>query len=326
MDVSRGWTKALLDHGCDVLDLNFDERLDFYTQVTVERDGELVKAVSNTEAIHLAAKGIETACYEFWPDVVLIVSCFFVPRFTIDLIRSRGHKVAMLFTEGPYESDGQVERLPVTDLAIVNDPIDLDRYRQIQPNTHYIPHSYDPKIHQRREPQPALASDFCFVGTGFPSRVEFFEQADWSGLDVCFAGNWNRLDDDSPLRPYVAHNIEHCIDNTDAVDLYSATKASANLYRKEAERPELSEGWAMGPREVELAASETFFLRQPRAEGDAVLPMVPTFDCPSDFSDKLRWYLNHDRQRSEITAAAREAIADRTFANATAEFLRLLDA
>ncbi len=158
-------------------------------------------------------------------------------------------------------------------------------------------------------------SEFCFVGTGYPSRVEFFEQVDWTGIDAAFGGNWQKVGDDSPLAPFLVHDRNVCIDNADAVDLYSATKASANVYRTEALRPALSEGWSMGPREVELAACGTFYLTQERGENREVLPMIPTFDGPDDFGDQLRWWLEHDSERERVASEAQAAIQNRTFIN-----------
>lgn len=320
-DVHAGWLGALREVGAHVVNINFSARLDFYSQVALQNEkGEWRRALGSNDAVTLAAKGIEVAAYEFWPDVVLFTSCFFVPQSTLEVLRSRGHKVVILHTESPYEDEGQLLRAQHADLNILNDPTNIDRF----PNAHYLGHRYDPAVHYRRPYKADLASDFCFVGTGFPSRAAFLEAVDWTGIDVALAGQWARVQPSSPLLPFVAHPIEHCIDNTDAMDLYGSTKASANLYRTEAERPELSAGWAMGPREVELAASETFFLRQPRPEGDELFPMLPTFDGPGDFGDKLRWWLRHDDERQEAARQARAAIEGSTFTAAAADLMRLL--
>jgi hypothetical protein len=99
-----------------------------------------------------------------------------------------------------------------------------------------------------------------------------------------------------------------------------------NFYRREAEpEHEHDVALAMGPREVEMAACGLPFLRDPRAEGDEVLSMLPTFDSPGDASEKLRWWLDHPGQRFRAASLAREAIADRTFENAARDLLQRLD-
>jgi spore maturation protein CgeB len=183
-----------------------------------------------------------------------------------------------------------------------------------------VPHAYDPTLHYRRAPSPDLVCDFGWVGTAYPSRRAFFEEVDWSGLDVLLGGNWQELSEASPLNKFLLNEKDLCLENSDTVDLYSSCKASANLYRKEAVAADFVDGWAMGPREVELAATGCFYLAEPRGENREVLPMVPTFDGPGDFADKLRWYLSHDDERDRVAAAAQAAIADRTFDN-NARFL-----
>lgn len=320
-DVYNGWVKGLRQNGVEVAEFNFGDRLNFYTAAQIENDeGDLRLAFSGEAAMTMAAKGIEVACFEWWPDIVVIVSCLFVPPQVIAAIRSRGIKVAIIHTESPYEDNVQVLRAAHADFNVINDPVNLEQFQAVAP-TLYIPHSYDPDLHKPGPAVPELKSDFCFVGTGFESRIDFFSAVDWHGLDVVVAGNWQQAAG-TPLEPFVLHDFDQCIDNADAVKLYNSTKVSANLYRKEAHRDATSAGWAMGPREVELAASGTFFLRESRPEGDELFDL-PIFDGPDDFSEKVRWWASHDDARREAASRARAAVADRTFAKHTAELLRL---
>lgn len=322
-DVHNGWVKGLQANGVETISYNLDARLSMYAQAHIQRDGDWLKLFTAEEAAQLASKGIEAACYEWWPDLVVIVSGFYVPPFTYKLLRARGHKVVILHTESPYEDSRQLERAPFADLNLLNDPTNLEQFQAVS-NAVYMPHAYDPDIHFPQEPDPDLRSDFCFVGTGYPSRIEFLEAVDWTGIDVAIGGNWGNLDPDSPLLPFLVHDRAHCCPNEETARLYAATKASVNLYRREALTSELEQGWAMGPREVELAATGVFFLRDPRGEGDEVLPMLPTFTGPEDFGEQLRWWLAHDDAREEAARQAQAAVADRTFTNHAARLLTLL--
>lgn len=323
-DVARGWSKGLRACGYDVVDFQTGDAMTFY-----ERALTGMGVASEDEQEHgrdvatLAAGRLRQLCYDFWPDLVLIVSAFFVPPETYSVLRARGHKVAVVLTESPYEDDAQVPIAAHADVATVNDPVNLDAYRAVNRKTFYLPHAYDPEIHTPGPSVPGYESDFCFVGTGYPERQAFLEAVDFRGADVALAGNWQEMSDDSPLLPYMAHDRWVCCPNDEAVRLYRSTKASANIYRRSAQRDELAEGWAMGPREVELAASGTFFLTQDRGENRQVLPMVPTFDGPGDFSEKLAWWLSHDDERADVIVKAREAVADRTFAANAARLLEL---
>lgn len=324
-DVATGWRAGLAAAGCDVANFNLSDRLNLYAQAHIEAaTGGWVKALDNEAVVRLTAKGILAAAFEWWPDVVVFVSGFYVPPDTYHLLRARRMRTVMLFTESPFEDDRQIERSAWVDTAIVNDPTNLDKFRAVNPNSWYLPHAHDPARHRPGPARAELVSDFCFVGTGYPSRIAFLEAVDWHGADVALAGNWQALTVGSPLRKYLAHDVDRCCPNEDTVGLYQSTKASANLYRREAQRPELEAVWSMGPRELELAATGCFYLTEARGENRQVLPMVPTFDGPGDFSEKLAWYLARSDERAEISTQARAAVADRTFEHNAAELLRLL--
>lgn len=322
-DVAFGWRDGLRELGITVGDCNFDDRLDFYSSAHIDKtagDGEFVQAFSRDDAIRMAAHSLVADCMKFWPDVIIIVSGFFVPPETIDILRGRGMKIVYLFTESPYEDDQQLQRACHGDLVILNDPTNLEQFKARNPHSYYVPHAYSPARHHPGPGDPDMKSDFAFVGTGFPSRVEFLEQVDLDGLDVVLAGSWGALAEDHPLTKYVAHRRDWCMDNEETAEVYRSTRASLNLYRREASTDELSIGWAMGPREVELAACGTFFLRDPRPEGDELFPMLPTFSEPAEIRPLLDWWLSHDIEREDATCQARTAIAGRTF-RANAEWL-----
>jgi spore maturation protein CgeB len=325
-DVYRGIVRGLRANGVTVGEVNLGDRLTLFEGAHLERNpGEFTHALSRDDAVKLTANTLKADCYDMWPDLVIVVSGFFITAEVWGALNFKPHHTVFWGTESPYEDAQQGQAARYVDTVILNDPTNLDSYRaDINERTYYLPHSYDPEIHHPGPPEPVLASDFCFVGTGFPSRVEFFEKVDWSGLTVRMAGNW-QVDDDCPLRPYIMSVPGDCLDNEDTVRLYRSAKVNANLYRKEVNEGGTAEGWAIGPREVELAATESFFLREPRPEGDALFPMMPTFTTPVEFSDALRWWLAHPDERASAAARARAAIADRTFTNTAAELLRLVD-
>jgi hypothetical protein len=169
-----------------------------------------------------------------------------------------------------------------------------------------------------------MASEFCFVGTGFESRIRFLEAMDLDGLDVLLAGHWKQLEETSPLRKWLAHDIEECLDNDQTAQVYRSSQASLNLYRREANDEDLATGWAMSPREVEMSACGLWYARDPRPEGDELLPL-PTFTTPEEAGELVRWFLAHPGPRQAMAEKAREAVADRTFTHNAKRLLELLD-
>lgn len=324
-DVHDGWVKGLRANGVQVASFKMNDRLSFFSNAQITRKGLLQPAFDEHESVIAAAEGIKAVCWDWRPDVLMVFSGFFVPHSILEAVRTKGVTTVLMATECPYEDDTQLQKAPWYGHVVVNDPTNIDQYLKANRQTVYIPHAYDPDLHQPGKADPDLACDFAFVGTGYPSRRVFFEQVDWSGLDVKFAGHWADIRH-SPLLPFLQHSMDECCPNGEAVRLYQSAKLSANLYRREANKRELADGWAMGPREVELAACGTFFLRDPRGEGDELFPMLPTFTSPAELGDLARWWAVHDMERVEAAAMAREAVADRTFQNHARLLLERLSA
>jgi spore maturation protein CgeB len=282
------------------------------------------KALKREVALDTAAHEILRPAFLCWPDVILLVSAFWYPTYLLDVLRGRGMQVVLLHSESPYQDDEQLERAAHADLNLLNDPVNIEAYRDLAP-AEYMPHAYRSTVHYPALPGSVEKWDFSFIGTGFPSRVQFFEQMNLTGLDVHFGGPWLGLPPDSPLRDWTATTLDNCVDNEQTADIYRQTRTSLNLYRRESEDTHEGEGWAMGPRETELAACGTWFTRDPRPESDELFPMLPSYTSPEEASDQIRWALAHPAERQEAADLAREAVAGRTFSNNAKRLLKLLD-
>jgi hypothetical protein len=325
-DVYVGWCEALRDAGQQVARFNLDERLQFYSHALMPTPTPDVfrRAFTTEQAIERTAAGIYEALYEFRPDVLMVVSGFFLPPTVYERARANGVRIVVVHTEEPYEHERQMRLAQYADINLIDDPTNLAAFEAISV-ARYFPHTYRPSVHCPGPAVPELVCDLGFVGTGYPSRIAFFEAMNLDGLDVRLAGNWQGLAEGSPLRALKHGPLNECYDNTDAVDLYRSQRCGINLYRHDGLDPDCPPGVAIGPREVEMAAVGAFFIREPRPEGDEVLDMLPTFASPEDASEQLRWWLAHPHDMASFAAKAREAIADRTFDNQAVQLLRLLD-
>jgi spore maturation protein CgeB len=327
-DVYAGWVEALRGHGQDVHIFNLDERLAFYG-AALRQVGEhqFERFLTAEQSYELAINGLYASLYQVRPDVLLVISAFFVTPKLLDRVRRSGTRIVIRHTETPYETERQLALAPYADINLVDDPTNIEAYRQVAP-TWYMPKAYRPSVHHPGPAIPEIECDLAFVGTAYPSRVAFFEAMDLSGLDVLLAGNWQGIAETSPLYQYLAHGPDQCLDNEKTADVYRSARVGLNLYRREAQYPDPQQvaGWSMGPRELEMAACELFFLRDPRGEGDEVLGMLPTFSSPEEASELVRYWLDRPDERSALARKAREAIADRTFDSHAAALLRLLNA
>jgi spore maturation protein CgeB len=340
-DVYRGWQKALSKLGHTVMTYNTNDRLTFYgralmedpEQEACEHGRKAVKSAmpDGASAIQMAVKGLFETCFVFWPEVIFFVSGFYMTPAMLQVLRTRRMKIVMLHTESPYQDDEQMVRGQLADLNLLNDPVNLAAWKDLDVPAAYMPHAYDPDVHYPAA-QQNYEADFLFVGTMFRSRAEFFSQMDFSGLRVAFGGaGWNLAVSDYPelvkdLVQYVAHPLDYCVDNEEAASNYRIAKCGINFYRREGEDAHAGEGWAMGPREVEQAACGLFFLRDPRPESDEVFGRIlPAFGSADEASQELRYWVKNDALREYRANQAREAIADRTFDNNAKAALKLME-
>jgi spore maturation protein CgeB len=328
-DVYRGWDKALRKLGHTVMTYNTNDRLTYFGHSRMPEQGKPACEACGQVPTHpahdadgimqMAMDGLYADLNRFWPDVVFFVSAFYMQAPMLQFIRTRRHKVVMLHTESPYQDGEQMTRGQFADLNLLNDPANIEAWRDLDVPASYMPHAYDPDVHYP-DPRRAYECDFCFIGTIFKSRAEFFSRMDFTGLDVTFGGaGWDLAVNDYPelvkdLVQYVGHPLDHCVDNEETARAYRISRCGINFYRRESEDAHRGQGWAMGPREVEMAACRLFFLRDPRGESDEVFgDILPSFAGPEDASQQLRFWAAHDSAREELARKAHEKVASRTF-------------
>lgn len=342
-DVFKGWKGALeklLPPG-HVAMYNTNDRLAFYSQAAL-RDWSYTlqcaacgqyrqkTAFDSVQATTLTMQGLSHAAFTFWPDVLIFISAFYSTAALFELLRMRNMKIVLIHTESPYQDEEQATRGQFADLNIINDPMNLDEWRQLDAPAYYVPHAYRPEVHYPQPagvPYEAEQSDFAFVGTAFPTRIAFLEQMDFSGLEIALGGNaWDSMGKDSPLLRYLGHPVDECVENDETARVYRASRAGINFYRREGEKHSAYDGYAMGPREVEMAACGLPYLRDWRPENEEIFPFLPSFTTPADATEKLRWLLADENRRLGLAEKARAAIAERTFDNHAAWLLREMEA
>lgn len=330
-DVFNGWKKAFEKQGHEVAVFNTNDRLSFYSQTSIpdHKTGKKMckkckqppykKSMTKEDAVTASMQGLTHDLYAVWPHMVFFVSAFFTPAWVLDIIRQRRHKLVILHTESPYQDDEQLMRAQYATLNMLNDPTNIDEYAHLAPAM-YMPHSYDPDIHY-----PGLVKDkpidFSFIGTMFKSRRDFFERffdcIDAEKYNIALGGAaWDGDHmDGSPLLDYLSHPRDEAVDNDKVADSYRNSKVGINFYRKEAEEAHEGTGWAIGPREVEMAACALPWIRDARGESDELFPFLPTFSTPEEAAGLLKHYLDHPMEREFLGKSALQAIEHRTFDN-----------
>ena len=227
----------------------------------------------------------------FRPDLVLIISGMGFHPNAAALLRQHGYRVAVVFTECPYDDDHHEAFAQVCDCVLVNDLSSVERLRAVNPRTWYLPTAYSEGRHYPQDPEGEC--DAIFVGTGFSERQALIEAVDWAGIEIQLYGffGWQR-ELSSPLQAVTREPIT----NDEAARRYCGAKIGLNFYRSGA-------GYSLNPRAYELAACGTFQLAEDRApEAHALFgDSIGYFDGAASLGRQVRYWLrpeNDERRRN----------------------------
>lgn len=324
-DVAAGWLSGLRSIGVEVFPHPIGSAMSFYANARVAGQ----KGFTEEEAAILASEGVLAAAIRWKPHVALFVCGWEIHPDVFDILRARGVTVVLHHTESPYEDDRQASMAGLADLHLVNDIPGVDALTAAGARAFYAAHCYDPAIHHPGDGEKV--HDFVFVGSGFRTRGAFLRATPWGDVRPLVVGAWPEDEltrrEKRAQRRLVDRSWPQPLPRAVTADLYRAARTSANLYRVDnLDRPELVHGWSMGPRDVELAACGTWFARTPREEGDELLSMLPVVTTPGELGDAVAWALANPDKREAAAAAARAAVATRTFGWLAGALLHALDA
>lgn len=255
--------------------------------------------------------------------VVLVSAMFFHPD-AIVMLRRAGRKVAIVFTESPYDDEQQIALARLADMVFTNERTSVEKLRQVCPLCYYLPLAYNPDVHSPEAPLPSgvtvASHDVVMVGTPWPERLAILQAVDWTGIDLGLYGTWSTsLPEGDPLRAYVRGGIT---DNAVASALYRNAKIGLNWHRTMkgfnigafGEAEHVSGAESMNPRCYELAACGCFWISDRREELVEMFgETVPTFRDAKDLQTLIRRWLPDEVGRKRMAAAARARVLPHTW-------------
>jgi spore maturation protein CgeB len=271
VDVFRGMTKALRKQGHTVYEYDLDGRIDRsaqYLKWAWRKAGKPETRPTAADTLYHAGLPMLDMVLTVKPDVVLIFSGMFLLQRFMYHLRTIGVPVVLVLSESPYDEEKEAEWAKLASVVFTNERTSVPVLRAANPNTHYLPHAYDPDIHYPAPPDPSAPQhDVVFVGSLFKERVELLSAVNWDGIDFGLYGSTEMLSSRSKLRKYVRGGY---VDNTMAVKLYRNAKIGLNLYRQSKgfakDAPRIEHAESLNPRAYELAACGTFQISDHREE------------------------------------------------------------
>jgi spore maturation protein CgeB len=326
-DVENGYATALRGAGVEVKLYALEMRLNLahrWLMLQWQKRGRVPEdRPSWADTLYRAGVEALEMALRFEVDWVLVVSAMYLHPDVLVLMKRAGLKVAVLFTESPYEDLAQLRVAQVVDWCWTNERSSARTLRG-----GYLPHAYDPERHYPQVTDPNVPShDVVFVGTGFIERIQLLDAVDWSGIDLGLYGEWGLLGSRHPLRRFVKGKM---LVNAETIALYRNAKIGLNLFRTSAKygRQVLHHtgGQSANPRTFELAACGVFQLSEYRTEVQEIFgPSVPTFRTAQELEHLVHDALQDRCARRTSAILARTLVEPHTYAARAAQALADLD-
>lgn len=326
IDVATGLIAGLEANGVRVAQYPLHEPLAL-AQRLVGYAADAGEELPDQLVYNMAAGGIPGAALLVEADIVIAITGRNLPWRIIEAIRKGGITTALLCTESPYTTR-QFERhdAAIYDYVFTNERAALGLFdRNPAPRVHYLPHAYNPAVHQPGSGGPPQ-TDVLFIGTGFAERRALFSAVDWQGIRHTLLGPlWDGATDSATV-------IDHGIDNVEAVARYHHATICLNHHRTTAnwhEGTTISDAAeSLGPRAYEIAACRAFQLcDDSRPElGEVFGDAVPTYKAgdSADLERQMRYWLARPDARAAHAAAAFEAVRPHTWAARAAQMLSVV--
>lgn len=331
-DVYSGLTRALQREGHDLVHYRLDQRISdsgawfHWKWNRLKKQGEIRDKATPADVLLHAHGDLLIRLMMHECEWVLIFSSMYTPLAIVKAMKKAGHKVAVVFTESPYEDDAQLRFVEHVDIAWTNERSSVERLRKGGDHVYYMPQGYDPEIHTigHVAERAFQAHDVVFVGSGFHERIATLSNVDWTGIDLGLYGTWGHVGSRSVLRRYLRSGE---IPNEVTASLYRRARIGLNLYRtsrgfgdrvgkidKESRTFNRYGAESLNLRAYELAACGCFQVSDYREEVREVFgDLIPTFKNGAELEQIIRDYLEDPNERMRIARLIPEAVRPHTW-------------
>lgn len=327
------WQKALEDLGHKVIPFAFSkgvflDRLfsrDTYLlsrlESAIRRRFDFISVLGLSEINHAFLQAVE----EENPELIFLDTAETILPETLQAVRSKNPSTIIVnwLLDDPFLQDSWrtvVDGFKFCDCIFVFDPFYIDPIRtKGAPKVVYMPGACDPDVHSDRFKDSLPDSekvDVCFVGTVTPFRIDLLKDITgytmglWTGTPRSALSKYGLL----PFYKGTAYG-----EKTSAI--FSTSKISLNFHH-----PQSMFGTNL--RTFEIAGSRGFQLVDYKKEVcnlfEEGTEIIVCRD-PSEFRNKILYYLSHDDERETIAAnAQKRAYKDHTYVHRMKEILEIV--
>lgn len=272
---------------------------------------------------------------QFRPDLMLVLEGMGFPSEQVNAVRTLGIPAAIWFTDDPYYTDITPSIARNYDYVFTQDMGCIDFYKRFgNANVHHMPLAANPKVYRPQHVPLGYYKDVSFIGSAFWNRVRFIDQIakPLAGKKLMISGWWwNRLSSYRRLASKI--KLSNWMNSKETAKHYYGSKIVMNLHRSPVDDSFNSnrrriQALSVNPRTFEIAACGAFQLTDVRSDlGSLYTPGVEivTYQSPSDFVEKMNYYLRNEHKRREIALRGlRRTLLDHTYSKRLRKMFSIL--
>lgn len=267
---------------------------------------------------------------EYRPDLLLVVHGSRTPVQLVRYAKTLGVTTVLWLVEDPYEIDyHRGTMVNAFDFVFTNER--HAAYEYSHPRVTYLPWCCNPRIHKKMNVSNSYHSDLCFVGMGFPNRVQVLNSiaSTLKDLNVKLIGEWNRWEKLHPdLRGFILPVVN---DFREVLKYYNGAKINLNIHRDPLNPPSGNSkgvaGTSPNDRVFAIAGCGGFQLvdcfRPDLWDCFEDEKEIVSFSDPHDLARKIEFYLADPELRAQIGSNAQNrAYLDHTYKHRLSEIFQ----
>jgi spore maturation protein CgeB len=298
---------------------------DIYSTLTRDFDCEVRR-------IHPRQLG-RTILRHFRAEVLLVVHGSLTSIEAVRYAESLGVITVLWLVEDPYEIDYHCGAMVQSyQYVFTNERQAVSAYGR--PNVFYLPWCCNPRVHRRISIPPSYRSDVCFVGMGFPNRLQVINELaqELCHLKVLLIGDWEKWG-------LLDRTLANCViptvtDFWEVQRYYNGAKINLNIHRDPVDPPsgnrEGIPATSPNDRVFSLAGCGAFQLvddlRTDLRDCFVIAEELELFASVDDLWAKIQYYLSAEAEREKMAQAAQiRAYRDHTFVQRIEEVFRKIN-
>ncbi|MGG3283045.1 glycosyltransferase family protein [Paenibacillus solani] len=271
---------------------------------------DALKGLVRSLAVANPSEDIVRLAKEFQPDLVLALNGVVLEAETLKVLRDRGFKTAIWFTDDPYYTDWTVSIAPRYDYIFTLESNCVSFYRDLGcQHVYHLPFAVNPNVFYPKHVPTSYQTDICFIGTAYWNRVELMDQLApvLKNKRVVISGWWwDRMQNYTQLSDKI--KLGDWMSPEDTATYYNGAKIVINHHRSSDDdtinaNSRKLKALSVNPRTFEISGCSTLQLSDTRHDMDQLYSLgaeIETYASHAELMDKIDYYLRHEEERQRI--------------------------